>query len=77
MNTTSASDGEPSKSEVLYNGIKIQGQWPPRNYEASSKEPNPVPYLEVPPEVIPIDVGRQLFVDDFLIWRSSCANLQE
>jgi len=27
----------------------------------------PVPYLEKPPKVIPIDVGRQLFVDDFLI----------
>jgi hypothetical protein len=27
----------------------------------------PVPYLEYPPEIIPIDVGRQLFVDDFLI----------
>jgi hypothetical protein len=27
----------------------------------------PVPYLEHPPKVIPIDVGRQLLVDDFLI----------
>ncbi|MCX6621646.1 MAG: glycosyl hydrolase family 32 [Acidobacteria bacterium] len=27
----------------------------------------PVPYLRTPPDVIPIDVGRQLFVDDFLI----------
>lgn len=27
----------------------------------------PVPYLDNPPDVIPIDVGRQLFVDDFLI----------
>ncbi len=26
-----------------------------------------VPYLQSPPSVIPIDVGRQLFVDDFLI----------
>ena len=25
------------------------------------------PYLVSPPAVIPIDVGRQLFVDDFLI----------
>jgi hypothetical protein len=29
--------------------------------------PMPVPYLDNPPAVIPIDVGRQLFVDDFLI----------
>jgi hypothetical protein len=27
----------------------------------------PVPYLDNPPAVIPIDVGRQLLVDDFLI----------
>lgn len=27
----------------------------------------PVPYLTHPPSVIPIDLGRQLFVDDFLI----------
>jgi hypothetical protein len=27
----------------------------------------PLPYLEKPPAVIPIDVGRQLFVDDFHI----------
>ena len=26
-----------------------------------------MPYLKAPPRVIPIDVGRQLFVDDFLI----------
>ena len=29
--------------------------------------PMPVPYLDNPPAVIPIDAGRQLFVDDFLI----------
>ena len=27
----------------------------------------PVPYLDHPPAVISIDVGRQLLVDDFLI----------
>ncbi|WP_197532587.1 hypothetical protein [Symmachiella macrocystis] len=26
-----------------------------------------VPYLETPPDVIPIHLGRQLFIDDFLI----------
>jgi len=29
------------------------------------------PYIVSPPEVIPIDVGRQLFVDDFLIEKTS------
>ncbi len=32
-----------------------------------SVEPMTVPYLQSPPSLIPIDVGRQLFVDDFLI----------
>jgi len=27
----------------------------------------PAPYLESPPECIPIDVGRQLFINNFLI----------
>ena len=31
----------------------------------------PVPYLENPPAVVPIDVGRQLFVDDFLVEEST------
>jgi hypothetical protein len=30
----------------------------------------PVPYLASRPELVPIDVGRQLFVDDFLIERT-------
>src|SRR5205807_1623139 len=34
-------------------------------------EPMAVPYLRNPPDVIPIDVGRQLFVDDFLIAAST------
>ena len=55
--------------EVLYNGIELPAVWPPRRTAADlrSYEPMPVPYLERPPAVIPIDVGRQLFVDDFLI----------
>ena len=58
-----ASDGE-----TLYNGIQLPKAWPPREeMRAESRDPQPVPYLESPPSVIPIDVGRQLFVDDFLI----------
>jgi hypothetical protein len=53
--------------ELLYNGIKLPVSWPPKNMNYNSYEPMPVPYLDTPPEVIPIDVGRQLFVDDFLI----------
>jgi hypothetical protein len=52
--------------EVLYNGIRLPAKWPPR-LDRLDPDPMPVPYLADPPEVIPIDVGRQLFVDDFLI----------
>lgn len=53
--------------EVLYNGIVLPKVWPPEHLRPASVEPMPVPWLEHPPKVIPIDVGRQLFVDDFLI----------
>ena len=50
----------------MYNGIRLPAEWPPR-MEKLTREPQAAPYLENPPAVIPIDVGRQLFVDDFLI----------
>jgi hypothetical protein len=56
--------------KVLYNGIRLPDEWPPRNEHLSS-EPPEVPYLNSPPGVIPIDVGRQLFVDDFLVESST------
>ena len=54
------------EGETLYNGIQLPPEWPPRA-TAPTFEPMSVPYLTAPPAVIPIDVGRQLFVDDFLI----------
>ena len=51
---------------TLYNGIQVPADWPPQTIEPGG-DPLPVPYLANPPRVIPIDVGRQLFVDDFLI----------
>src|SRR5262245_20424261 len=56
--------------ETLYNGIRLPAPWPPRGTPLTA-EPMPVPYLASPPAVIPIDVGRQLFVDDFLIERTT------
>lgn len=53
--------------QLLYNGIRLQKAWPPDYLCPQSADPMPVPYLDHPPEVVPIDVGRQLFVDDFLI----------
>lgn len=55
------------KPEHLYNGIELPLEWPPRSLNPASTDPMPVPYLRRPPKTIPIDVGRQLFVDDFLI----------
>lgn len=56
--------------ELLYNGIRLGTPWPPR-MQSFSFEPLEPPYLIAPPAVIPIDVGRQLFVDDFLIAATS------
>lgn len=58
---------EPSSGgEPLYNGVRLPAAWPPKLSEIPA-EPITPPYLQSPPAVIPIDVGRQLFVDDFLI----------
>ena len=53
--------------ELLYNGIRLPKVWPPRDVVLTSEPMPEPPYVVHPPAVIPIDVGRQLFVDDFLI----------
>lgn len=53
-------------AETLYNGIVLPAEWPPRLADFPENPVTP-PYLAAPPAVIPIDVGRQLFVDDFLV----------
>lgn len=64
-----AAAAQPASAATLYNGIVLQTPWPPRRHtwDASPQRP---PYLIAPPSVINIDVGRQLFVDDFLIEES-------
>lgn len=61
--------------ETLCNGIVLPDKWPPLIPVESIRkgEPMPVPYLEHPPAIIPVDVGRQLFVDDFLIENTTLA----
>lgn len=51
--------------EKLYNNIILPDDFASREADARN-----VPYLKKPPEVINISVGRQLFVDDFLIQES-------
>ncbi|MEW6358644.1 MAG: glycosyl hydrolase family 32 [Planctomycetota bacterium] len=58
--------GDGFADEVLYNGIRLTQPWPPRNADFPD-DPVAPPYLVSPPRIIPIDIGRQLFVDDFLI----------
>ena len=60
-------------SEKLYNNIELPEVWPPRNIDPNDFQPMRVPYLANPPAVINIDVGRQLFVDDFLLEDNSMA----
>lgn len=56
--------------ERLYNGIVLPDAWPPRHFSTLTREPQPVPYLRDRPATVPIDIGRQLFVDDFLVERT-------
>lgn len=55
-----------ARQQTLYNGITLGTPWPPARTVADDYPTRP-PYLADRPGVVPIDVGRQLFVDDFLI----------
>ena len=55
---------------TMYNGIRMANPWPPRRRGFQAHPVTP-PYLVDRPDVVPIDVGRQLFVDDFLIETTS------
>lgn len=57
--------------EVLYNGIELPAAWPPYAQELTRAPLADPPYLRQPPKVVPIAVGRQLFVDDFLVEHST------
>lgn len=57
---------DPPAGETLYNGIRLPSPWPPKITEVPRDPATPF-YLKSPPAVIPIDVGRQLLVDDFLV----------
>lgn len=60
-----AGDRSGNEGQTLYNGIRLPSPWPPQQ-QSLSLEPKTPPYIVSPPEVITIDLGRQLFVDDFL-----------
>ncbi len=66
-------DSVTSDKKPIYNGIRLPEVWPPRTVDPMSDAVIRPPYLlssregGYRPEVIDITVGRQLFVDDFLI----------
>lgn len=62
------------EGELLYNGIRLPLVWPPKIKDVPAEPITPV-YLTSPPAVIPIDVGRQLFVDDFLIEKTTLTHI--
>jgi hypothetical protein len=45
-------------------------KWPPSTID-QSRAPIDIPYLKTVPKVIPIEIGWQLFVDDFLIEKTT------
>lgn len=54
-------------AQELHYGIVLPDTWPPRYEVPASAREMPVPYLSDKPRVIPVNTGRQLFVDHFLI----------
>lgn len=54
-------------AQTLHNGILLPEVWPPRQQIPTERKEMPVPYLAEKPAVIPVNTGRQLFVDTFLI----------
>lgn len=54
-------------AQTLNNGITLPKVWPPQYQEPTERHEMPVPYLQNKPAVLPINNGRQLFVDSFLI----------
>jgi hypothetical protein len=62
----------PAPPETLYNGITLSSAWPPQpaDYPTALQPPA---YLTSPPATIPVNVGRQLLVDDFLIESTTLA----
>lgn len=53
---------------AIYNGIVLPGQWPIiRSYSSDIRKGMSPYYLSSKPAIVSVAVGRQLFVDDFLV----------
>lgn len=60
-----------ASAQTLHNGITLPNEWPPRYPDPVKPAEMPVPYLTDKPDVIPVNTGRQLFVDNFLIQQTN------
>ena len=60
-----------ASAQTLNNGIKLPEVWPPVYPIPTERHEMPVPYLQQKPAILPINNGRQLFVDDFLISKTN------
>ena len=58
-------------AKLLYNGIELPAIWPPKVPVSAVLDGMSPFYLSSKPDVIDISLGRQLFVDDFLIAHST------
>jgi len=63
-----------SAQTTLYNGITLPSVWPP--LQTATQQYQLPTYITSPPKTIPINLGRQLFVDDFLIFQTSLTRTQ-
>jgi hypothetical protein len=60
--------GGTDPANAIYNGIVLPAVWPPsRSYITDLENGMDVPYLAKKPDTINISIGRQLFVDNFLV----------
>ena len=65
---TPTPDDKDDDDGAIYNGIKLPSQWPPtRSYSSDIRKGMTPFYLISRPTTVNISVGRQLFVDNFLI----------
>lgn len=57
-------------AKVLYNGIELPAIWPPKVSSSCILDGMKPTYLDKKPDIIDISIGRQLFIDNFIIEKS-------
>ncbi len=65
-----------NEKRILVNGVEVTTNWPPEYPGEIVRKSLPVPYLDQPQKIILVNVGRQLFVDDYLIESTNLEAIQ-